>query len=77
MGVAETPDEDVMARLRLLVGDLSWLSERMGTAFMQYNTDGLLIQSFVRYSTKLWLATENRLAEKREASKSKLSEYKI
>ena len=59
-----------MARLRLLAGDFSWLRERMGPAFMRYNTDGLLIQSFVRYGTKLWLATENKLAE-REASKSK------
>ena len=33
----------------------------MGEAFMGYNSDGLLIESFVRYGTKLWLAAERRL----------------
>jgi hypothetical protein len=81
MGVAETPDEDVMARLRVLVRDFEWIKEQMGRAFRRYNTDALLIESFVRYSTKLWLAVEKRLAEKKfETSlppKKSLSEYKI
>ena len=48
----------------------------------EYNTDGLLIQSFVRYGTKLWLAAESRLAEKRKAKslasqRPSLADYKI
>jgi hypothetical protein len=85
MGVAQMSDEDVMARLRVLVRDFELIKERMGRAFERYNTDGLHIESFVRYSTKLWLATEKIVEEERKASKFKasrplvkdLSEYKI
>jgi hypothetical protein len=66
LGLADMSDEDLLNRLRLLVGDLEWLRERMGDAFMQYNTDGLLIESFVRYGKRLWLATAKRLAEERQ-----------
>jgi hypothetical protein len=74
-----------MARLRLLAGDLEWLSERMSGRFMRYNSEGLLIESFVRYGTKLWLAAEKRLAEERQAKSlaslwpkpPSLSDYKI
>jgi hypothetical protein len=62
-GVAQRSDEDVRARLRLLAGDLESLSERMGPTFMRYNRDGLLIESFARYSTKLWLAAGKEMAE--------------
>ncbi len=41
------------------------VTERMGPAFMKYNRDGLLIESFVRYGTKLWLAAGKKLAEQR------------
>ena len=82
MGVAKASDEDVIARLRLLAGDLEWLRERMGDAFMGYNSDGLLIESFVRYGKKLWLAAEKRLAEERKAKslasqRPSLANYKI
>jgi hypothetical protein len=50
MGVAQMSDEDIMARLRILVRDFESIKERMGRAFQQYNTDGLLIESFVRYT---------------------------
>src|SRR5262245_44196943 len=66
MAVTELSDEDVMDRLRALAGDLEWLRERMGHRFMEYNSDGLLIESFVRYGTKLWLAVEKRLTEERK-----------
>jgi hypothetical protein len=76
MGVAETPDEDVMARLRVLVRDFDSIKYQMSRAFERYNTDGLHIESFVRYSTKLWLAAEKRLEEERKASKLKASNHR-
>jgi len=63
--IAQRSDEDIRARLRLLAGNLDWLSERMSPVFMRYNSDGLLIESFVRYSKRLWLAAGKKLAEKR------------
>ena len=80
--MAETSDDDVMARLRVLIRDFESIKERMGRAFERYDTDGLHIESFVRYSTKLWLAAEKTVAEELKAPKFKplvksLSEYKI
>jgi len=79
MRLAEITDEDLLTRLRLLAGDLDWLSDRMSVAFMRYNNDGLLIESFVRYGKKLWRAVEERVVENREAmkhqSKKALADY--
>ena len=52
-----------MARLRVLVSDFDYISEQMGPAFRRYNADGLLIESFVQFSTKLWLAAERILKD--------------
>jgi len=77
MGVFRAADEEVMARLRLLAGDLEWLRERMSHRFMDYNSDGLLIESFVRYGTKLWLAAEKRLAQERQLLKFQASQPRV
>jgi hypothetical protein len=50
-GLTEMSDENLMARLRVLVRDFEFIKDRMGRAFERYNADGLLIESFARFST--------------------------
>ena len=56
-------DADLLKRLRLMAGPLDRFSFAMGDRFMQYNSHGLMIESFAKFGQKLWRVAEDELKE--------------
>ena len=64
LGVTEMPDEELSKRLRLLCGKRSRpVFARIGSRFSEYNSDGLLIQTFAMHGPRVWRALEAELSE--------------
>ena len=58
------PDEELSKRLRFLCGKRSRpVFARIGSRFSEYNSDGLLIQTFAMHGLRVWRAVEAELSE--------------
>jgi hypothetical protein len=73
--LSDLTDDDLLKRLRLLAGDLRPFSLVMGDSFMDYNRDGLMIESFARFGQKLWRATETQLKAVVRPPKKSVAEF--
>jgi hypothetical protein len=64
LGITKMPDEELSKRLRLLCGNRSRpVFARIGSRFSEYNSDGLLIQTFAMHGPRVWRAVEAELSE--------------
>ena len=61
--LSDMSDADLLKRLRLMAGPLDRFSFAMGDRFMEYNSHGLMIESFAKFGQKLWRVAEDELKE--------------
>jgi hypothetical protein len=61
--LTDMSDADLLKRLRLMAGPLDRFSFAMGDRFMQYNSHGLMIESFAGFGQKLWRVVEKELED--------------
>jgi hypothetical protein len=76
LGITEMPDEELSKRLRLLCGKRSRpVFAHIGSRFSEYNSDGLLIQTFAMHGPRVWRAVEAELAATEVRSKALSTRY--